>query len=59
MFFLPPEQSESLMSPFFSWTQTNINLKYQILKFFTNIAEFKLVNRIFNVTSKVSTLFKK
>lgn len=43
MFFLPPEQSESLMSLVFSQTQTNINLKYQIFKFFMNNVEFELI----------------
>lgn len=50
MFFLPPEQSESLMSLVFSQTQTNINLKYQIFKFFMNNVEFELMNNISNVT---------
>lgn len=59
MFFLPPEQSESLMSLFFSQTQTNINLKYQIFKFFMNNVEFELMNSISNVTWKASMLFKK
>lgn len=50
MFFLPPEQSESLTSLVFSQTQTNINLKYQIFKFFMNNVEFELMNNISNVT---------
>lgn len=57
MFFLPPEQSESLTSLFFSWTQTNINLKHQIFKFFTNTVDFELVNKIFYVTWRASNAF--
>lgn len=50
MFFLPPEHSESLMSLFFPQTQTDINLKYLIFKFFINNVEFELMNKISIVT---------